>query len=335
MSKVGIFGGSFNPPHLGHINAVTAVAKKLGLKKVHIVPAAQNPMKVPIDGATPEQRLEMTRLAFSTYGDQFVIDDQEVKRGGKSYTIDTVKALRKDHTPDEMNVILGLDAFESIGGWKDLSKLLEETNFIVVTRPGSGLPDTLEELPEAIRPFVKDFDFNFVELKTGRSIQFIAIADIEVSGTDLRKKIRSGRNLEKLLPLPVEGYIKEHQLYKPLGEKVGDYEKFTHFCADFLNGKKSIMVRGFDLRAMQAPSEFTLVASGTSTRHASSLAENLITAVKDEYGLYPQSLEGADEGRWVLVDYGSLIVHIFYDFVRQEYRIEDLWKAGKEISLTK
>lgn len=84
---------------------------------------------------------------------------------------------------------------------------------------------------------------------------------------------------------------------------------------------------------MAAPSEFTLVASGTSTRHAASLAENLVTAVKDEFHLHPQSVEGLDEGRWVVVDYGSLIVHIFYDFVRQEYNLEGLWKMAKDLGI--
>ena len=114
---------------------------------------------------------------------------------------------------------------------------------------------------------------------------------------------------------------------------MGDYEKFTHFCAEFLNSKKAINTRAFDLRDLVAPTEFSLIASGTSTRHAASLAENLIQAVKEEYGVYPQSLEGLGEGRWVLVDYGSLIVHVFYDFARQEYQLEQLWKQGKELAL--
>lgn len=88
------------------------------------------------------------------------------------------------------------------------------------------------------------------------------------------------------------------------------------------------------MRNLVSPTEFSLIASGTSTRHAVSLAENLIQAVKEEYGAYPQSLEGITEGRWVLVDYGSLIVHVFYDFARQEYQLEQLWKEGKEVQLS-
>lgn len=331
--KIGIFGGSFNPPHLGHVNAVTTVVKKIGLDRVHIIPAYQNPLKRPIEGATAEDRLAMVELAFETYGANYIIDDREVTRKGKSFTVDTVFEFRKDHEAESLYLILGLDAFEGFGSWKDYNKILENTNLVVVTRPGCHIPHSIEELPEAIKPLVAAFDFNFAELNSGRNIQFVSLNDIEISGAELRKKIRANRNTEKFLPLSVENYIKEKNLYKPIGSKVGDYEKFTRFCIDFLLGKKSINIRAFDLRAMQAPSEFTLVTSGTSTRHTVSLAENLIQAVKEEYGVYPQSLEGIEEGRWVLVDYGSLIVHFFYDFVRNEYQLENLWKEGKELKI--
>lgn len=334
MRKIGIFGGSFNPPHIGHINVITTIQKKLGLDVIHIIPAAQNPLKHPIEGATPEHRLEMARLAFSTYGSNFIVDDREIKRGGKSFTIDTIRELKAEYPKDELCLIMGYDVFEEFGSWKDVPQILELTNIVVVSRPGGDFPDTKEELPGFLKPFAKDFDFNIVELSTGKNLQFVALKDIEISAADLRKKIRAQRNTEKFLPLSVEGYIKEHHIYQNLGPKVGDYEKFTHFCADFLNSKKAIAVRAFDLRDVVAPTEFSLIASGTSTRHACSLAENLIQAVKDEYGIYPQSLEGLAEGRWVLVDYGSLIVHVFYDFARQEYQLEQLWKNGKELKLS-
>jgi nicotinate-nucleotide adenylyltransferase len=331
--KIGIFGGSFNPPHLGHVNAVTTVVKKIGLDRIHIIPAYQNPMKRPIEGAKAEDRLEMVRLAFETYGLQYVIDDREISRKGKSYSIDTVLEFRKEHEAEFIHLILGLDTFEEFGSWKEYSKILENANLVVVTRPGCHIPHSVEELPSAIKPLVAAFDFNFVELTSGRSIQFVSLNDVEISGAELRKKIRAGRGTEKFLPLSVENYIKENNLYKTIGAKVGDYEKFTRFCIDFLLSKKSINIRAFDLRKLQAPSEFTLITSGTSTRHTVSLAENLIQAVKEEYGVYPQSLEGIQEGRWVLVDYGSLKVHFFYDFVRHEYQLESLWKDGIEIKI--
>ncbi len=331
--KVGIFGGSFNPAHNGHINSVTTVAKKLGLQKVHIVPAAQNPLKTPVEGPTPEQRLELARRAFSQYGEAFFVDDQEVRRGGKSYTIDTVQNLRKSVSADDLFLIIGADNLENLKSWKDYKKILSETNLIVTTRPGYEFPESEEDLPEYLKEFVAEFDFNFIELKTGRNIQFITLNDIEASSTELRKWLRSGRPVEKYLPLAVETYIKEQKFYRNLGDRIGDFSKFTEFCANILFSRKGINVKAYDLTKISAPSEYSLIASGTSGRHASSLAENTIMAVKEEYNVLPQSVEGLDEGRWVLVDYGSLIVHVFYDFVRQEYSLENLWKEGKDMGL--
>lgn len=331
--RVGIFGGSFNPPHNGHINSVTTVAKKVGLQKVHIVPAFQNPLKTPVEGPTGEQRLELTKLAFQQYGESFFVDDQEIVRGGKSYTYETIKNIRKEVAADDLFLIIGADNLEGLVEWKDYKKILSEVNLIVTTRPGYETPESQDELPEFLKEQVAEFDFNFIELKTGRNIQFISLQDVEVSSSELRKWLRTGRPVEKYLPLAVETYLKENKLYRNLGERIGDFEKFTEFCANVIFAKKGINVRGFDLTKMSAPSEYTIVASGTSTRHASAMAEAVITAVKEEYNFLPQSVEGLDEGRWALVDYGSLIVHVFYDFVRQEYSLESLWKEGKDMGL--
>lgn len=332
--KIGIFGGGFNPPHNGHINSILTVTKKIGLDKVHIIPNAANPLKNPVEGPTAQERLELTTKAFETYGNQFVIDDQEVKRGGVSYTIDTVLSLRKNVSAENLYLIIGADNFELFNKWKDFKNILTEANLIVTTRPGYDLPASIEELPEYLKDLVEEYDFNMIELKTGRSIQFITLRDVEVSSTELRKALRSGRPVAQYLPLSVESYIKEHKLYRHLGDRIGDYKKFTEFCAQVLFDKKGISVKAFDLTGIEAPTEYTLICSGTSTRHASAMAENVAQAVKEEFNVHPQSIEGIDEGRWVLLDYGSLIVHVFYDFVRQEYNLEKLWKDGKEISLT-
>lgn len=331
--RVGVFGGTFNPPHMGHLSCLQETLKKAGLNKIHVIPAAQNPLKAQLEGPAPEQRLEMTKLAIEAWNSQFILDDQEIKRGGKSYTIDTIKNLRKDIAAEDLFLIIGMDKLDEFEQWKDPKGLLTEANLIVTSRPGFELPASREELPTVIADLVEEYDFNFIELKTGRNIQFIRIKDVEASGTELRKWLRVGKNVEKHIPLAVESYIKKNKLYQPIGEKIADFEKFTEFCASVLFSKKGIAVRGFDLRKMSAPSEFSLVASGTSTRHASAMAENVMQAVKEQYNVYPQNLEGIDEGRWVVLDYGSLIVHVFYDFVRQEYSIENLWRQGIDMGL--
>lgn len=329
--KIGIFGGSFNPPHNGHVNSLVTVQRKMGFDTIHIIPNSQNPLKIPTEQPQPEHRIEMCRQAFSTYGPAFTVNDIEIKRGGKSYTIDTIMELRKTYEAKDLYLIIGADNFENFSEWKDYKKILKEVNLVVTTRPGYDIPEDEDSFPDYLTGLIGESDFGAVELTTGRSIEFITLDDLDISSSELRKKLRVGRPTEKFLPLSVESYIKKNNLYKSTSEKVSDYLKFTEFCAQVLFDKKAVGVRAFDLQALGATTDFTLIASGTSTRHASSLASNLTMAVKEEFNLLPQGIEGSDEGRWVVVDYGSLIVHLFYDFVRQEYRLEELWSEGKEI----
>lgn len=331
--KIGIFGGSFNPPHNGHVNSLTTVQKKMGFDKIHIIPNSQNPLKIQTEAPAPEHRIEMARLAFSTYGKAFIIDDRELKRGGKSYTIDTIKELRKEHESKNLYLIIGADNFETFSEWKDYKKILEEVNLVVTTRPGYEIPESEDEWPDYLNGMVAESDFGALELTTGRSVEFITLEDMDISSSELRKKLRVGRPVEKYLPLSVESYIKANKIYRPTNEKITDYKKFTEFCAQVVFDKKGIAVRAFDLQKMGTTTDFTLIASGTSTRHASSMAENLTMAVKEEFNVLPQGVEGIDEGRWVVVDYGPLIIHLFYDYVRQEYNMEELWKEGTEFTV--
>jgi nicotinate-nucleotide adenylyltransferase len=331
--KIGIFGGSFNPPHNGHVNSLTTVQKKMGFDFVHIIPNNQNPLKIPMEGPANEHRLEMAKLAFSTYGKAFVVNDIELKRGGKSYTIDTINELLKTYKSNELYLIIGADNFEKLSEWKDYKKILDLVNIVVTTRPGYQIPENENDLPDYLATYVAESDFGTLELKTGRSVEFITLNDLDISSSELRKKLRLGRSAEKFLPLSVESYIKEKNLFRTTSKKISDFKTFTQFCAQILFDKKGIAVKGYDIQKVSTTCDFALIASGTSTRHTSSIAENLVKAVKDEFNLYPLGVEGVDEGRWVVVDYGSLIIHVFYDFVRQEYRLEDLWKEGTEIKL--
>jgi nicotinate-nucleotide adenylyltransferase len=332
--RIGIFGGTFNPLHMGHINAITTVHGRMNLDRVVAIPAARNPHKPPTEGPTDEQRLEILRRGLADL--PFVeIDDQELRRGGMSYTVDTLTnyAKEKGVSAEDLYLIIGLDQFEELDKWKDFEKILTLANLIVVSRPKYNMPFSEEDIPEGLRGLVAAFDRQYIALTTGRSIEFVRLQDQDVSASDVRKRLRASLNVDRHLSIPVEEYIREQDLYAPLGPRIGDYEAFTRFCAQALFARKAINVRGFDLRNIESATEYALIASGTSTRHAASLAEAVQRAVKEEFGLLPLSVEGASEGRWVLLDYGALIVHVFYDFVRQEYRLEDLWKQGKDLQI--
>lgn len=331
MTKIGLFGGSFNPIHLGHVQSVVDVTEKLELEKVFVIPAYMNPHKELLEGPSPEERLEITKAGMEDYQEYVSVDEQEILRKGPSYTIDTINTYLKEYTSDEMNLIIGMDAFVGFDTWKNFDEIIAKVNLVVTSRPGNQLPFSIEDIPKGIRPFIAAFDRNYLELTTGRHIEFIRIEDVDVSATEVRKKLRTGQRVEKYLSYPVEKYIKEHKLYEPIGDKIPDYKTFTEDCAKKLDSKGALNTKAFDLTNLDYPAEYTIVASGTSSRNASALADFIQSKIKEDYGVFPLGVEGMKEGRWIVLDYGTLMIHVFYDFARQEYRLEDLWKSGEVI----
>jgi nicotinate-nucleotide adenylyltransferase len=332
--SVAIYGGTFDPFHVGHRYCIQTIFEKTKVETVHIVPNNQNPLKSMGESPTPQERLEMVRVGVEDM-ENVEVDDQEVVRGGKSYTIDTINSYRKDYDPEQLFLVLGLDQFFQLTEWKDYEKLLEECNFLVVSRPGNMLPMSKEDIPEGLREHVDVLDRSFLAFKSGRTLEFLRVKGIDVAATDIRKLLKTGRTVDKYLDMRVEEYIKEHNLYPLIGPKVGDYGQFTKYCADRLYFRKGINLKAFDLSSLSsAASDYVIVVSGTSKRHTQALGEWLQKEVRNQYGLNPLSIEGLDEGRWVLVDYGQLIVHIFYDYIRTEYQLESLWKQGTDLKLT-
>lgn len=317
---------------MGHTNSVISVADQLKLKKVFVVPSLQTPGKDAIETPTPQDRLEMLKLAFAE--EKYVtVDSREIDRGGVSYSIDTLKSFNEEFESEQLHLIVGADAFEHFDKWKEFEKILSLTNLVVTTRPGFILPFKVQDLPKGIQELAESMDQDGVKLSTGRTIQFVHLKDVGISATELRKFIRSGLKVDKYLSMTVEKVVRAKKLYTAETSGATDFRKLTEFCAETLFDKKGFNVRGFDLSNVESPADFTLIASGTSTRHVGSLGENIVSEVKRKFGLNPLSIEGVREGRWVLVDYGALIVHIFYDFIRQEYKLEDLWADGKQLQL--
>lgn len=328
-TKVGIFGGNFDPFHFGHLNSMLSVAAQFELDEVYAVPAFQSPLRVQTQGSSPEQRLQMLELGIRGHEQLIHVDKQELERGGVSYTIDTLNTYlnRQDHP--RVMLIIGMDQFLKFDQWKDFEKILTQVDLVVTSRPGMELPYSIEDWPVSIRAMVADHDSRQAVLDTGRSIHFVQLEDVDASGSEIRRKIRLGQNISDMVPPPVEEFIRKNKLYESVQKNIGDFQSFTEFCKKILVDKGGINVEQYDLRDQSAPAEFTLIASGTSTRHTSALAEHVVREVKKDYGIWPEGLEGQTEGRWVVIDYGALIIHVFYDYVRQEYRLEDLWNRAK------
>ena len=330
--RIGIFGGSFNPFHKGHLNNVLHVARKTELDKVLIVPAYQTPHKTFIEEPSPIQRLEIAQLGCLEYTDILQVDHREVERKDVSYTITTLKQLNKEGT--DLFLIIGLDLFYHFDSWKDYEEILQIANLIVTSRPNWFFPESLEQFPKGLQSHVKDFGFQKTELKSGKNIEFVQIEkDIDVSSTYLRRRIQRNKSTFHYLDLKVEEYIKEHQIYqKTSKEDEINAKQLTIFCKKVLDDKKAVNIKAFYVSPISSITDYTLIASGMSRKHTQSLSEILIQDIKDHFCISPINVEGITEGNWVLVDYGFLIVHIFYNYIRDKYQLESLWdKAALDL----
>jgi nicotinate-nucleotide adenylyltransferase len=211
--RVGLLGGSFNPIHFGHLRAAEEVREALHLDLVYFVPAALPPHK-PADGLAPsEHRLEMVRLA--TKGNRhFMVSDVEVRRAGRSYTIDTVHhfltTLRGRST---LFLMMGSDAFAELNTWKDCDELARLTSLVVHTREPAG--DTAP--PRISLAALKRFgyskqDDHYVH-PNGQTLSFVATTVFPVSATLIREKLQRRRSVRYLMPGDVIDYIQRLGLY--------------------------------------------------------------------------------------------------------------------------
>lgn len=334
--KIGVFGGTFNPIHYGHLNSAETVQEKLKLKKLILIPNFQNPLRAKVEGPTPEERLEMVRMMLpnlNQMGEKFDVSDIEVNKKSPSYMIDTLKDLQKEMPNADLHLIIGADQLNQFDQWKDFEKVLKIANLIVTSRPGVTLPMYKEDLPTWLMDRLKSFRGLGGNFKTGKKLIFIKLEDMEISSTEIRQRIRRNDDVSRFTPSTISDYAIQHGIYSRLGAKISDYQTLTEFCAEVLKDKGGINVLGFDVRHLEQPSEYTLVSSGTSSRHTLSLADYVSKSVRDKFGVYPQAREGLQEARWIVLDYGQLIVHLFYDYVRNEYKIEDLWREGRRLEL--
>lgn len=332
MNKVALFGGTFDPVHLGHISCVQHLVEKMDFSKVVLVPTSQNPLKRSVAPASQKDRLKMIEIAVADYQDDVAIDETEIVKDSPSYSIETLKNYHKDHDAEELFLVMGLDAFEEFDKWKDFEKIIELSNILVVSRPPYRRPFGVEELPKGLQEHIHSYDKGFALLKSGRTIEFVKIKTDDVSSSEIRKKLKTGKNINNLINMDVERYIIENDVYPRLVPGEVDFLELTKFVGSILK-ERAANASGYDLTDDDKLYDYTLVASATSTKQAQSLAMHIKDQIKEEYGVSPFGVEGKEDGRWVILDYGALIVHIFYDYIRHEYHLEQLWKDAKRLTL--
>lgn len=209
--RLGIFGGTFNPIHFGHLRAAEEVRQILGLDKIIFMPSGNPPLKS-AELAEAQHRYSMTRLATASNVD-FLVSDLEMRQDEKSYTVVTVDRLHNMYTGDELFLILGLDAFLDLPDWKEPQRLVSSINFVVVTRPGSDERQLIESpYVEACRTSDK-VGLSSLIIKGGRASCVVRVSAFDISSTMIRRLVKEGKSIRYLLPESVEQYIQTRRLY--------------------------------------------------------------------------------------------------------------------------
>jgi nicotinate-nucleotide adenylyltransferase len=214
--RIGLLGGTFNPVHEGHLRAALEVQQKFILHKILFIPSYIPPHKQTTEIASPEDRYAMVELAVRGFPG-FLASSIEIEAKEKSYSIITLNKVKKMFRNAWVFFILGFDAFLEIETWRSYEKVLEQCHFIVTSRPGYPLAEARNVLPE-------NYDDKIISLGESGSVGedlikkfrifFLPIRALDISSTEIRRKIRQGQSVKGFVPEAVEVYIKRKKLYQ-------------------------------------------------------------------------------------------------------------------------
>lgn len=207
---IGIYGGTFDPAHYGHLRMALEVRETLKLDEVRFIPC-QIPPHRGIPSATADQRLLMLQAALENAGPGFTIDTRELDRPGPSYMVDTLASLRADIGPAPMGLILGTDAFLGLTGWNRWESLVDFAHIVVMQRPGYR-----SEWPSDLAKLVRNRASTTSRLseRPAGLIRFVDVTQLDISATRIRQIIASGLSARYLTPDPVLEWIRKLDLYR-------------------------------------------------------------------------------------------------------------------------
>ncbi len=213
--SLGVLGGTFNPIHLAHLRLGEAVREALSLERVLFMPAGDPPLKSR-DIAPAAQRLELCKLATAK-NPGFEVSDLELSRAGPSYTVDTLAELAGRHPDEPLWFILGADALAELASWRRAEALFEHASFAVVARPGFA-EDPAELLPASLAADFHAGPRGWVHA-SGSLLRRVEFAPLEISASDVRRRIARGASVRYLVPDEVIEYIEKHRMYRHAGQE--------------------------------------------------------------------------------------------------------------------
>ncbi len=322
---IGIFGGTFDPIHLGHIGAVGVLCDQLPIDRVHWVLSARPPHKDEVS-ATIEQRFEMLQLALRGES-RFVADDTEIKRQEKSYTIDTVRAFQQHFPEAKLCVIIGGDSLHNLHSWRQYDELMRTVNWVVMHRPGYPL-----QAPSELASCLVESPAELLQHDAGK-IWVCETSNFDVSSTQLRRALAEPGGWQQplaqefLSPLVID-YIHTQKIYMmsegSQANTIMNSEQIKDQVVEALDDVKGQDINVLDIADISDFADYMIVASGTSDTHVKALARSASDSLRKQ-GVKPLNEDGSDVGEWVLVDFGDVVLHVMRPEVRAYYDLEKLW----------
>lgn len=204
QTRIGVFGGTFDPVHLGHLMIAEQAREHLGLSEVRWIPAATAPHEQLKNASDSSHRLAMVQLAICG-NSKFVCDGREIRRGGKSYTIDTLHELKSQFPNSDLVILMGADSLREFSKWRMPSEICKVAQVVVIVRGGQPAPNLsmlAEFLPESKSPQQLSDE------------HILSMPQFEVSSSDIRRRVALGKSIRYMVPAAVEAYIRQHNLYR-------------------------------------------------------------------------------------------------------------------------
>ena len=352
--RIGILGGTFDPPHAGHLALAETARRQLGLDEVLVIPAGQPPHKLGRPISPAADRLAMVELATAGMPGTSV-GRNEIDRAGPSYTVDTLTELARRAAavgaPIEPTLIMSSDAFRDLPTWRNPDGIAALARVAVATRPGHEPPDVA-----AVTARIPGL--------LGR-VDMLDGPHVDVSATEIRRRVRANEPIDDLVPAAVAAYIDDHNLYRdtesedpshvtespdptiapppaagpradglPSREAVPASERppleVARRIVELAEDKKAADIVLLDLGGLTTLADAFVICSGGSERQLDAIADGIIEGMRAEK-IRSIGREGTAASHWVLIDFGSVVVHIFTPPERDYYSLEKHWAEARTV----